>query len=111
MAVEIVHHVGSPFRAGSSKLAFPMRAAHPPPSTPPLGAHPQHHERGTRRIRGASATGAGYFRATDGKANYGPLGGAEWYRLVPVDLPNGDTLRPLRRGTCPACSRASPPPT
>jgi hypothetical protein len=37
-----------------------------------------------------------YFRANDGKANYGSLEGATWYQHAPDDLPNGDNVAAVK---------------
>jgi hypothetical protein len=37
-----------------------------------------------------------YFRANDGKANYGSLEGAVWYQHAPDDLPNGDNVAAVK---------------
>ena len=92
MAVEVVHHVRKPVQggqveAGVSDTRGASAAVNAARSVRILNAMSE-----AEAHQGRVADRRGYFRATDGKANYGPLGGAEWYRLVPVDLPNGDSV-------------------
>lgn len=92
MAVEIVHHVRKPvqgghFEAGVSDARGASSAVNAARSVRVLNAMTE-----AEAVQGRVGDRRGYFRATDGKANYGPLGGVEWYRIVPVDLPNGDNV-------------------
>jgi hypothetical protein len=36
-----------------------------------------------------------FIRADDGKANYAPLFAATWFKIIPLDLPNGDNVAAL----------------
>jgi hypothetical protein len=92
MAVELIHHVRKPISGGQTETGVSdargasalVNAARSVRNLNAMTEAEAHQGRvGDRR---------GYFRANDGKANYGPLGGAEWYRLVAVDLPNGDNV-------------------
>jgi RecA-family ATPase len=92
MAVEIVHHVRKPAQGGQFEAGVSdargasalVNAARSVRVLNPMTEAEAHQGRvGDRR---------GYFRASDGKANYGPLGGAEWYYIVPVELANGDSV-------------------
>ena len=92
MAVEIVHHVRKPVQGGQSEAGVTdtrgaSAAVNAARSVRILNAMSE-----AEAHQGRVGDRRGYFRATDGKANYSPLGGAEWYRLVPVDLPNGDNV-------------------
>ena len=95
MAVEIVHHVRKPaqggqLEAGVSDARGASALVNAARSVRVLNAMTEAEAEkmgvGDRR---------GYFRATDGKANYGPVGGRAWYHLVPIDLPNGDNVATL----------------
>jgi hypothetical protein len=92
MAVEIVHHIRKPPTGGqvdsgvsdargASALANAARSVRNLNAMTEAEAH-----------QGRVGDRRGYFKANDGKSNYAPLGAADWYRLVPVDLPNGDNV-------------------
>jgi hypothetical protein len=92
MAVELIHHVRKPMTGGqtetgvsdargASALVNAARAVRNLNAMTEAEAH-----------QGRVGDRRGYFRANDGKSNYGPLGGAEWYRLVAVELANGDNV-------------------
>jgi hypothetical protein len=92
MAVEIVHHVRKPaqggqFEAGVSDARGASALVNAARSVRVLNAMSE-----AEAQQGRVVDRRGYFRATDGKANYGPLGGLEWYHLVPIDLANGDSV-------------------
>jgi hypothetical protein len=92
MAVEIVHHIRKPAAGGQAESGVSdargasalVNAAR---SVRVLNAMTEAEEQ-----QGRVADRKSYFRAINGKANYAPLGGAEWYRLVPIDLANGDSV-------------------
>jgi hypothetical protein len=92
MAVELMHHVRKPMAGGQTETGVSdargasalVNAARSVRNLNAMTEAEAHQGRvGDRR---------GYFRANDGKANYGPLGGADWYCLVAVELPNGDSV-------------------
>ncbi|WP_441256200.1 AAA family ATPase [Bradyrhizobium sp. 482_C4_N1_1] len=101
MAVEIVHHIRKPVQGGQPEAGVSdtrgasaaVNAARSVRVLNPMSEAEAHQGRvGDRRA---------YFHATGGKANYGPLGGADWYRLVPVDLSNGDNVATVEAWTMP----------
>jgi hypothetical protein len=50
----------------------------------------------------APASSRSYFRVTNGKANLtAPSEGADWYRIEPVELGNGDSVGVVTRWTWP----------
>ena len=102
MAVEIVHHVRKPaqggqFEAGVSDARGASALVNAARSVRVLNAMT---EAEAQQLRVGDRRG--YFRATDGKANYGQLGGHTWYHLVPIDLPNGDSVASVEASKMPS---------
>jgi hypothetical protein len=92
MAVEIVHHVRKPAMGGQVESGVSDARG----ASALVNA-----ARSVRVLNAMSEAEAqqagvpdrrGYFRVSDGKANYAPLGEVGWYRLIPVELPNGDSV-------------------
>jgi hypothetical protein len=92
VAVELVHHVRKPAAGpqfesgvadsrGASALVNAARSVRV--LNPMTEQEAQQAGVENRRV---------YFRANDGKSNYGPLEGAVWHQLTPVELPNGDSV-------------------
>ena len=111
MAVELVHHIRKPAQggqpeAGVSDARGASAAVNAARSVRVLNAMSE-----AEAHQGRVADRRGYFRATDGKANYGPLGGASGIGWCPSICRTAIASPPSRRGRCPACSRASRPPT
>ncbi|MDB5637761.1 MAG: hypothetical protein JWP51_2669 [Bradyrhizobium sp.] len=101
MAVEIVHHVRKPpmggqVETGVSDARGASALVNAARSVRILNAMSE-----VESQQGRVGDRRGYFRATDGKSNYQPLGAAEWFHLVPVDLPNGDSVATVERWKMP----------
>jgi hypothetical protein len=96
ISIEIVHHVRKPATGGPTETGVAdargasalVNAARSVRVLNPMSeAEAQQAGVENRRM---------YFRSNDGKANYGPLEGAAWYQLTPVDLANGDNVTTVK---------------
>jgi hypothetical protein len=92
-SVEIVHHVRKPTQGQSEMTVDDARG----------GSALVNAARSVRVLNRLSAVEAGkaglgvgdrrrYFRADTGKANLAPPEAAAWFQLVPIALPNGDSV-------------------
>ncbi len=95
IAVEIDHHIRKPSsNSGADASVADARGA---------GAliNKARSARVLNRMTVAQATNAKvadhreYFRADNGKANYAPAFAATWFKVVAIDLPNGDSVGAL----------------
>jgi hypothetical protein len=92
ISIEIVHHVRKPpmggqVESGVSDARGASALVNAARSVRVLNAmsETEAHQAGVENRRE-------YFRVNDGKANYAPLAESSWFRLVPVDLANGDNV-------------------
>jgi hypothetical protein len=94
IAVEIDHHIRKPHGNGGDTSVADAR-----------GAGALINKARTARVLNRMTAGQAktakvadhreFFRADNGKANYAPAFAATWFKIVPVDLPNGDNVGAL----------------